>query len=246
MAENSRPRRRRGWLVLAALLGAGAAAGVWVARSRRADAALGEPWPVPRSAAQGWTPPAVPESSPVARGGPDTNGTAPAAAAADAPPTPAPKPAAAEPAAPEPGTKRLTPSPTPRAAAAPTPAPAEAKQPASVPRHAAEPSPAKPSPVPKAASPAKHASKADPAPAEPAGDALFAADSGTSSGAESLADGSAPGPEYTIKGNAGSMLFHPPSSPYFKRTKAEVWFRTAEEATAAGFTEWTPKKRSSD
>jgi small subunit ribosomal protein S16 len=50
-----------------------------------------------------------------------------------------------------------------------------------------------------------------------------------------LEDGSAPGPEYTIKGNAGSMLYHPPSSPFFGRTKAEVWFTTAEAAEAAGF-----------
>ncbi|MGH3568442.1 MAG: hypothetical protein ACRDRH_20925 [Pseudonocardia sp.] len=58
-------------------------------------------------------------------------------------------------------------------------------------------------------------------------------------------DGSSPGPEYTIKGKAGSMLFHPPSSPYYKRIKAEIWFRTPEDARAAGFTEWTPRKRAS-
>ncbi len=61
--------------------------------------------------------------------------------------------------------------------------------------------------------------------------------------AEPLPDGSAPGPEYTIKGNADSMLFHRPTSPYYARTKAEVWFRTATDARAAGFTEWSPTKR---
>jgi hypothetical protein len=61
--------------------------------------------------------------------------------------------------------------------------------------------------------------------------------------APSLPDGSAPGPEYTIKGNAGSMLYHLPSSPYYKRTNAEMWFRTPADAQAAGFTEWRPKKR---
>jgi hypothetical protein len=60
-----------------------------------------------------------------------------------------------------------------------------------------------------------------------------------------LSDGSAPGPEYTIKGNAGSMLFHRPDSPYYARTKAEVWFRTATDARAAGFTEWVPRSRAS-
>jgi hypothetical protein len=58
-----------------------------------------------------------------------------------------------------------------------------------------------------------------------------------------LPDGSPPGPAYTIKGNAGSMLFHLPSSPYYERTKPDMWFRTAEDATAAGFTQWRPKKR---
>jgi hypothetical protein len=58
-----------------------------------------------------------------------------------------------------------------------------------------------------------------------------------------LADGSAPSAEFTIKGNASSMLFHPPSSPYYERTKPEAWFRTAEDAEQAGFTEWRPKPR---
>jgi len=56
-------------------------------------------------------------------------------------------------------------------------------------------------------------------------------------------DGSAPDPEYTIKASTGSLLFHSPASPYFRRTKAEIWFRSAADARAAGFTEWTPKKR---
>jgi len=56
-------------------------------------------------------------------------------------------------------------------------------------------------------------------------------------------DGAAPGPEFTIKGNADSMLFHTPESPYYERTRAEVWFRTAEEAVAAGFTEWRSHRR---
>jgi small subunit ribosomal protein S2 len=31
------------------------------------------------------------------------------------------------------------------------------------------------------------------------------------------------------------MKFHAPSSPWYARTNAEVWFRTAEAAEAAGF-----------
>lgn len=49
-----------------------------------------------------------------------------------------------------------------------------------------------------------------------------------------LEDGSAP-EGFEIKGNADSMKFHAPTSPWYSRTKAEVWFRTAEAAEAAGF-----------
>jgi hypothetical protein len=52
-----------------------------------------------------------------------------------------------------------------------------------------------------------------------------------------------PEPGRTIKGNASSMLFHTPASPYYERTKADAWFRDADEARAAGFTEWVPRRR---
>ncbi len=54
-------------------------------------------------------------------------------------------------------------------------------------------------------------------------------------------DGSAPN-DYTIKGNAQSMKFHAPTSPWYDRTKAEVWFETAEAAEAAGFVNAETKK----
>jgi hypothetical protein len=63
--------------------------------------------------------------------------------------------------------------------------------------------------------------------------------------ARALPDGSPPGPEYTVKAKSGSELFHGPQSPYFGRTRAEFWFRTAADARAAGFTEWTPRRRGS-
>jgi large subunit ribosomal protein L17 len=40
---------------------------------------------------------------------------------------------------------------------------------------------------------------------------------------------------YPVKGNADSMKYHTPESPYYDRTVAEVWFATAEAAEAAGF-----------
>jgi len=49
-----------------------------------------------------------------------------------------------------------------------------------------------------------------------------------------LEDGAAPD-GFAIKGNKNSRKFHAPSSPWYARTNAEVWFRTAEAAEAAGF-----------
>ncbi|MFF1823574.1 hypothetical protein ACFVWG_40100 [Kribbella sp. NPDC058245] len=50
---------------------------------------------------------------------------------------------------------------------------------------------------------------------------------------------------FTIKGNAQSMLFHTPDSPYYGRTKAEVWFRTEADAERSGFTKYVRKPRKS-
>jgi large subunit ribosomal protein L4 len=49
-------------------------------------------------------------------------------------------------------------------------------------------------------------------------------------------DGS--GPEgYDIKGNAQSMKYHVPGGRWYDSTVAEFWFKTAEDAEAAGFLE---------
>jgi len=47
---------------------------------------------------------------------------------------------------------------------------------------------------------------------------------------------------FPIKGNASSKLYHVPGSAFYKRTVAEVWFRTPEAAEAAGF-ELPPSQR---
>ncbi len=57
---------------------------------------------------------------------------------------------------------------------------------------------------------------------------------GDADSAAPLEDGSAP-EGFEIKGNKNSMKFHAPSSPWYARTIAEVWFRTAEAAEAAGY-----------
>ena len=54
--------------------------------------------------------------------------------------------------------------------------------------------------------------------------------------AAALEDGSAPA-GFDIKGNADSMKYHQPGGQWYDATIAEVWFRTADAAEAAGFTE---------
>ncbi|MBJ68512.1 MAG: 50S ribosomal protein L22 [Acidimicrobiaceae bacterium] len=48
-------------------------------------------------------------------------------------------------------------------------------------------------------------------------------------------DGSQPSEEYQIKGKVSSKIYHPPESPFYSRTKADVWFTTSEAAERAGF-----------
>jgi hypothetical protein len=55
-------------------------------------------------------------------------------------------------------------------------------------------------------------------------------------------DGSPPPEDYTVKGNEGSRRFHTPDSPFYIRTRADVWFRTTEDAERAGFTPWNKRR----
>ena len=89
---------------------------------------------------------------------------------------------------------------------------------------------------------AKSAASAPAAAAAPAAaqDAPFGEGS-----AAPLADGSAP-EGFDIKGNQGSKKFHTPDSPWYGRTKAEVWFATPEAAKAAGFVNAVKESASSD
>jgi large subunit ribosomal protein L22 len=53
--------------------------------------------------------------------------------------------------------------------------------------------------------------------------------------AEPLEDGSAPGPEYVIKGKKAKKIYHPEESSFYGRTKADIWFTSSEVAESAGF-----------
>ncbi|MFM6852171.1 MAG: 50S ribosomal protein L4 [Terrabacter sp.] len=86
--------------------------------------------------------------------------------------------------------------------------------------------PAKAEKAPKAAKVVE--TEAAPA-AEADADGGFGPDS-----AAALEDGSAPA-GFEVKGNKDSMKYHVPGSRWYDNTEAEVWFRTAEAAKAAGF-----------
>jgi len=55
------------------------------------------------------------------------------------------------------------------------------------------------------------------------------------------ADGSSPDADHVVKGKTGTRVFYAPGSPYYSRTRADVWFRTADDARAAGFAARAPR-----
>ncbi|WP_347754523.1 50S ribosomal protein L4 [Agrococcus sp. ProA11] len=91
--------------------------------------------------------------------------------------------------------------------------------------------------APKGAAKAAKTEQPAAAPAETADEApaAAAADFGPGSHAP-LEDGSAP-EGFEIKGNASSKKYHRPEGRWYAQTEAEVWFRDAEAAEAAGFVE---------
>ena len=130
----------------------------------------------------------------------------------------------------------VSPSPAPPQAEPEAPAAREAEvaaEPAATSEPAAEPEPAASTPAASSESARQATAVEEAVPAGPYGPAS----------ATPLPDGSAPSAEFTVKGNGGSMLYHAPESPYFTRTKAEAWFRTAEDAEAAGFQHWNSRRR---
>jgi len=57
-------------------------------------------------------------------------------------------------------------------------------------------------------------------------------------GSAKAGDGGSGPAGWLIKGNADSMLYHPPDSPAYSETIAEVWFFDEKTAKAAGFDKW--------
>ncbi|GAA4523241.1 hypothetical protein GCM10023160_13040 [Brachybacterium paraconglomeratum] len=73
-----------------------------------------------------------------------------------------------------------------------------------------------------------------------------AAEESTAPYGEDSYKGETPPEGFDIKGNEDSMKFHTPESPWYDRTIAEVWFRTADAAEAAGFANAKPAADEAD
>lgn len=54
-------------------------------------------------------------------------------------------------------------------------------------------------------------------------------------------NGQSPDSGYRVKGNTRSKRYHTMQSPYYERTKASVWFRSAADAERAGFSAWNSR-----
>ena len=60
--------------------------------------------------------------------------------------------------------------------------------------------------------------------------------------APALDDGASPDADYVVKGKTATRVFYAPGSAYYARTRADVWFRTPDDASAAGFTPRAPRR----
>jgi len=100
-------------------------------------------------------------------------------------------------------------------------------------------------PVAKKAAPAKKAPAKKAAAEKPAAPEIASADDKPlPAGAKAATEDGEPPRGYKIKGNADSGLYHVPGSAFYDRTIAELWFKTAEDAEAAGF-QLPPSQRES-
>jgi hypothetical protein len=82
-------------------------------------------------------------------------------------------------------------------------------------------------------------SATEPAATEPTGH-LAANEPYGAGSASATADGSGPA-VYTVKGDAGSMVYYEEGHPEYEQTRADVWFESPAHAEAAGFR--APRRR---
>jgi hypothetical protein len=185
------------------------------------------------------------KSEPAAEVAEELAKTEPVAEPAD-PPVVETAEAPAEPVKPEPAAEPVAEADAEPVAEAPKPKPAKTKT--SKAKTPAEPKAESPkaesakAETPKVESPKAESPKAASPKAKTSKDEAAEGPFGAGSAAP-LADGAAPGEEFTVKGKKSSKLFHTAESPYFGRTKADVWFKTPADAERAGFAAWNHKKK---
>jgi hypothetical protein len=129
---------------------------------------------------------------------------------------------------------------TPDRTAADAPEPEPALEPAAVPEY--EPAPRLTLAVPGSIAAAAPEPEPAPEPVPARARAVSAATAVASVTAPALDDGASPGPDYVVKGKTATRVFYAPGSAYYARTRADVWFRTADDAAAAGFTPRAPRR----
>lgn len=98
-------------------------------------------------------------------------------------------------------------------------------------------------PAPAEAAKAAENGASEPAPAPPAADVVPTDAPYGPNSAKPAANGDAPSDDFAVKAKVSSKLFHTAKSPYFSRTKADVWFKSEADAEGAGFQAWDHKKR---
>jgi hypothetical protein len=255
MADEPKPRRSRRKMLV--LLGVGIAA--WLVRHRIRNSHGLDSWQhlpaAPRPAPATTPAPAAADtaraSSSAASPNPVTPEPAnPTAGPATGPvtatlPIPAPRDTPAPEAVTEPEPKpRATPDhPVTPAAAKPAPPQADAAEPAPPTTQPARP----PTPAPDQSADAPHPDRAGAVPATSARDTSVTTDARADApfgpgSVRARSDGSSPDPAYVVKGKTATKAFYTPAAAYYTRTRADVWFRTADDARAAGFTERAPRR----
>jgi hypothetical protein len=266
MADQPKPRRRRQKMLV--LLAVGVAA--WLVRYRiRNSHGLGNTWqrlptappPAPPATPASAAADAAPPSSSAAPNPLTPQPAHPTAGPATGPVTPtppilapAPRDTPAPEAAIEPEPMATADHPVTPAAGKPAPPQPDAAEPARPQSDAAEPAPPTsataqptlPKPAPDQPADAQHPTGSGAVPAAGARASEFTgvrADAPFGPGSmRARSDGSSPDPAYVVKGKTATKAFYTPAAAYYTRTRADVWFRTTDDARAAGFTERAPRR----
>jgi hypothetical protein len=255
MADEPKPRRSRRRMLVLFVVGITA----WLVRNRiRERHGLDNPWqhlpaaprPAPAATPASEAADTAPPSSSAAPNTVTPEPANPTAGPATGPvtamppiPAPAPRDTPASEAATEPEPVATADHPATPAAATPALPQPDAAEPAPPTSVTTQPEP--PKPAPDQPADAAHPTRAGTVPASARASVTTGALADAPFGPGSVrarSDGSTPEPAYLVKGKIATKVFYTPGGAYYTRTRADVWFRTADDARAAGFTERAPRR----